>query len=76
MRPQCSDCLNELPCRCDPFIAHNVCNKCGFLWHSPVGPGASCPNPKHCDSVYWTWVNYNKEIIPLRCSVCKIGFKR
>lgn len=55
------------------FIAHNICMKCNFVWHSKAGPGSHCPNPVECDSLYWTWMNYPIDK-PNWCEICKAEF--
>lgn len=53
------------------YIAHNVCNECGHIWHGLSGPSvAHCPK---CPSIYWTWKNY-KETRPNWCSICEVEF--
>ena len=73
---KCGKEYDESPiCICGlAYIAHNICNKCGLVWHGPPGPNTPyCPNPKGCDSLYWTWANY-KEDRPNWCSICKTSF--
>ena len=57
----------------DIYIAHNVCNECGYMWHGLLGPLEHCPNPNECLSLYWTWKNYPINKLNW-CRICKVGF--
>lgn len=73
---RCNKKDNQTPiCSCGlVYIAHNVCNKCDYMWHGPPGPSTShCPNPRGCDSFYWTWMNYPIDK-PNWCEICKVVF--
>lgn len=42
-------------------LAHNRCNNCGHEWKDRPGKFAEYQTCPKCGSLYWTWLNYQKD---------------